>query len=95
MNHPIRMTAALLALLGAVGLAQAEGGPGDSGAGGSGPNGSARAVNGNGTGPTSTAGARSKSSKPSHMKRAHGSSNAASGAKSDGAMSNPSAGKGG
>lgn len=33
MHHAIRKTTALIAILGAVGLAHAEGGPGDSGAG--------------------------------------------------------------
>jgi hypothetical protein len=81
MRHAIRMTTALFAVLGALGIAQAEGGPGDSGAG------SAEA--------SASATTHAKKAAKTGSKRANRSSSAASGAKADGPMSNASVGKGG
>ncbi|MCK9689592.1 hypothetical protein [Scleromatobacter humisilvae] len=82
MHHAIRRTTALFAVIAAMGIAHAEGGPGDSGVGG--PDGSA----------SSATAARHGSTTPkkvTHKKRA----NAASGAKADGPMGSASVGKGG
>ena len=90
MHHALRTMMALFALIGATGLAHAdgEGGPGDSGVGG--PSASASAANATGH----------MQAKRSHKartgaKRASGPSDAASGAKADGPMGNGSVGKGG
>jgi len=96
MHHAIRKTTALFAVLGAIGIAHAEGGPGDSGVGG--PDGSASSATATGHGLTSPKkGTRkdiSSGKASATAKRANGSSNAASGAKADGSMSNASVGKG-
>jgi hypothetical protein len=87
MHNAIRRTTALFAVLGAIGIAHAEGGPGDSGV--SGPDGSASSVTAAGQGTT-----QPKKATHAH-KRAHRSSTSASGAKADGPMSNGTVGKGG
>jgi hypothetical protein len=88
MQHATRKTTALFAVLAAIGMAHAEGGPGDSGADNPGAAASAPA-----------SGHRLKHSKKGNAsaaaKRAKGSSSAASGARAEGPMSNASVGKGG
>ena len=85
MHHAIRKTTALFAVLGAIGLAHAEGAPGDAGVGA--PDGSSSAVSGHGM---------TRAKKTSHKANAAAKrSNAASGAKADGPMSNSTVGKGG
>ena len=88
MHKAIRTTTALFAVLGAIGIAHAEGGPGDSGV--SGPDGSASSVTAAGQGST-----HPKKAHTHAAKKAHASSMAASGAKADGPMSNGTVGKGG
>jgi hypothetical protein len=92
MHHAIRITTALFAVLGAMGIAQAEGGPGDSGAGG--PDGSASSANATSHRLTSPKTGANKGMKTG-SKRANSSSNAASGAKADRPMSNADVGRGG
>lgn len=83
MNHAIRKTAALIAVLGAMSLAHAEGGPGD--AGDSSTDGAAS---------SSMSNAHAKKAKAPKM--AKHKAKAASGVAADGPMSNAStAGKGG
>ena len=84
MHNVIRSTTALFAILGATGIAHAEGGPGDAGV--SGPDGSSSSAMSTG---------HSKKATHTHVKRARASSTAASGAKADGPMSNGTVGKGG
>ena len=95
MNNALRSMTGLLALVGALGLAHAdgEGGPGDSGMGGA----SASASAASGHGQMKHAARKTTSShKPgTGAKRANGSPDAASGTKSDGPMSNTPVGKGG
>ena len=73
MHNTIRKTTALFALLGAMGMAQAEGGPGDSGAGN--PEASASSA--------THAMKSAKKAAKTGSKRANRSSGAASGAKAD------------
>ncbi len=81
MTHAIRTTTALCALLGALGLAQAQGGPGDSGA--SATDGSASSAAAVGNAQASSKKSVHKAKASTKARRAQGASAAASGTKAD------------
>jgi hypothetical protein len=87
MHHAIRKTAALFAVLGAIGIAQAEGGPGDNGA--ANPDSAASAAG------HSRTSAKKNGHKGMAGKSSARSASGANGAKADGPMGNASVGKGG